>query len=89
MCASPENPWRQPQVNRLSIVPITQLSGTLLSSFGSPNDCSEIKKQLVNGEAFLMANPNTIEIEGVGLVMFERSKRATRLNISVRPFKAI
>ena len=36
-----------------------------------------------------MANGITVEIHGVGLVLFERSKRAKRLNISVKPFHGI
>jgi hypothetical protein len=36
-----------------------------------------------------MANANTIEIDGVGPVLFERSKRAKRINISVKPFQGI
>jgi len=32
-----------------------------------------------------MANSNTIEIDGVGPVLFERSKRAKHVNISVKP----
>ena len=36
-----------------------------------------------------MANANTIDIDGVGPVLFERSKRAKRLSISVKPFKGI
>lgn len=31
----------------------------------------------------------TIEIEGIGLVLFERSQRAKHLNISVSPFKGV
>ena len=33
-----------------------------------------------------MANSNTVEIDGVGPVLFERSKRAKHVNISVKPF---
>lgn len=36
-----------------------------------------------------MAKGLTIEIENVGPVLFEKSSRARRLNISVRPFKGI
>lgn len=36
-----------------------------------------------------MANGITVEIHGVGLVLFERSKRAKRLNISVKPFHGV
>ncbi|MFC1954131.1 M48 family metallopeptidase [Chloroflexota bacterium] len=36
-----------------------------------------------------MANANTIDIDGVGKVLFERSKRARRVVISVKPFKGI
>ena len=33
-----------------------------------------------------MENSNTIEIAGVGQILFERSKKARHLNISVKPF---
>ena len=36
-----------------------------------------------------MANTITIEIKSVGLVLFERSKRAKRVSISVKPFKGV
>ncbi len=36
-----------------------------------------------------MANSNTVEIDNVGPVLFERSKRAKHVNISVKPFKGI
>ena len=36
-----------------------------------------------------MANANTIDIDGVGPVLFERSKRAKRVSISVKPFKGV
>jgi len=36
-----------------------------------------------------MANYNTVEIDGVGPVLFERSKRAKHVNISVKPFTGI
>ena len=36
-----------------------------------------------------MANANTIDINGVGPVLFERSKRAKRVSISVKPFKGV
>ncbi len=36
-----------------------------------------------------MADDITVEINGVGLVLFERSKRAKRLNISVKPFQGV
>ncbi len=36
-----------------------------------------------------MANANTIDISGVGKVLFERSKRAKRVVISVKPFKGV
>ncbi len=36
-----------------------------------------------------MANANTIEIDGVGPVLFERSKRAKHVNISVKPFVGV
>jgi len=36
-----------------------------------------------------MANTNTIDIDGVGPVLFERSKRAKRVSISVKPFKGV
>ena len=36
-----------------------------------------------------MANSNTVEIVGVGQVLFERSKKARNLNISVKPFTGV
>jgi len=36
-----------------------------------------------------MANFNTVEIDGVGPVLFERSNRAKHVNISVKPFKGV
>jgi hypothetical protein len=36
-----------------------------------------------------MANSNTVEIDGVGPVLFERSKRAKHVNISVKPFMGV
>ncbi len=36
-----------------------------------------------------MANVNTVEIDGVGPVLFERSKRAKHVNISVKPFVGV
>ena len=36
-----------------------------------------------------MSQSTTVEIEGVGQVLFERSKKARHLNISVKPFKGV
>ncbi|MFC2041398.1 M48 family metallopeptidase [Chloroflexota bacterium] len=36
-----------------------------------------------------MADANTIDIDGVGPVLFERSKRARRVIISVKPFRGV
>jgi len=36
-----------------------------------------------------MANSNTVEIDGVGPVLFERSKRAKHMTISVKPFTGV
>ena len=36
-----------------------------------------------------MANSNTVEIDGVGRVLFERSKWAKHVNISMKPFKGV
>ncbi len=36
-----------------------------------------------------MANAITVEINGIGPVLFERSKRARHVNISVKPFKGV
>lgn len=36
-----------------------------------------------------MAHSNSVEIAGVGLVLFERSKKAKNLNISVKPFTGV
>jgi len=37
----------------------------------------------------LMANAITVEINGIGSVLFERSKRARRVIISIKPFKGV
>jgi predicted metal-dependent hydrolase len=36
-----------------------------------------------------MNQPKTLEIDGVGKVLFEPSRRARRLNVSVRPFRGV
>ena len=36
-----------------------------------------------------MANSTTVKINGIGPVLFERSKRAKRVSISVKPFKGV
>jgi len=36
-----------------------------------------------------MANAITVEIKGIGPVLFERSKQAKRVSISVKPFKGV
>ena len=36
-----------------------------------------------------MTNSNTVEIDGVGPVLFERSKRAKHVNIAVKPFTGV
>ena len=36
-----------------------------------------------------MANAITVEIKGIGPVLFERSKRARHVNISVKPFRGV
>ncbi len=36
-----------------------------------------------------MVNFNTVKINGIGSVLFERSKRAKHANISVKPFKGV
>ena len=36
-----------------------------------------------------MLNAITVEINGIGPVLFERSKRARHVNISVKPFKGV
>jgi len=36
-----------------------------------------------------MAHSNTVDIAGVGLVLFERSKKAKHLNISMKPFTGV
>ena len=36
-----------------------------------------------------MVHSNSVEIAGVGLVLFERSKKAKRVNISVNPFTGV
>ena len=37
----------------------------------------------------LMVNVVTVEINGIGPVLFERSKRAKHVNISVKPFRGV
>lgn len=37
----------------------------------------------------LMVNAITVEINGIGPVLFERSKRAKHVNISVKPFRGV
>jgi predicted metal-dependent hydrolase len=37
----------------------------------------------------LKTKAETIEIDGIGQILFERSKRAKHINISVKPFKGI
>jgi len=36
-----------------------------------------------------MPDSRTVEINGVGLVLFERSKRAKRISVSVKPFQGV
>ena len=36
-----------------------------------------------------MANSNTVEIDNVGSVLFEHSRRAKHVNISVKPFRGV
>ncbi len=43
----------------------------------------------MNTTFIAMANSNTVEIDGVGPVLFERSKRAKHMNISVKPFVGV
>jgi predicted metal-dependent hydrolase len=41
------------------------------------------------GQKLLMNQSKTLEMEGIGRVLFEPSRRAKRLNVSVRPFKGV
>jgi predicted metal-dependent hydrolase len=43
----------------------------------------------VGGETLLKAKSKIIEIDGMGRILFERSHRAKRINISVKPFKGV
>lgn len=43
----------------------------------------------MSGEIFLMLKTITIEIDGIGSILFEHSKRAKHLNISVKPFTKV
>jgi len=43
----------------------------------------------VRGKTLLKARAKTIEIDGIGQILFERSKKARRINISVKPFKGV
>jgi predicted metal-dependent hydrolase len=40
-------------------------------------------------ETVSMMKPDTIQVDGVGKVLFERSSRAKHLNISVKPFRGV
>ena len=37
----------------------------------------------------MKARAKTIEIDGIGQILFERSKKARHINISVKPFKGV
>lgn len=41
------------------------------------------------GETLLKTKSKIIEIDGVGQILFERSKRARHISISVKPFKGV
>lgn len=43
----------------------------------------------MTGRGVSMARTTTLEIEGIGPVLFERSLKARRVNISIRPFKGV
>jgi len=43
----------------------------------------------VNKTFSARANSNTVEIDDVGPVLFEHSRRAKHVNISVKPFKGV
>ena len=53
----------------------------------NPDDYSTFSQEAIGicGEASLMVHSSTVDISGVGQVIFERSKKAKRLNISVKP----
>ncbi len=42
-----------------------------------------------SGETLLKAKSKIIEIDGIGQLLFERSNRAKRINISVKPFRGV
>ena len=41
------------------------------------------------GKTLLKARAKTIEFDGIGQILFERSKKARHINISVKPFKGV
>jgi predicted metal-dependent hydrolase len=43
----------------------------------------------VRGKTLLKARAKTIEFDGIGQILFERSKKARHINISVKPFKGV
>jgi len=43
----------------------------------------------VRGKTLLKARAKTIEIDGIGQILFEHSKKARHINISVKPFKGV
>ena len=43
----------------------------------------------VSSKKYLMISSTTINIEGIGPVLLERSARAKRLNITIKPFKGV
>ena len=50
--------------------------------------CLDLKDKIY-GKVSIMARPTTIKIDGVGQVLFEHSRRARYINISVKPFKGV
>ena len=46
-------------------------------------------KDKMNGKVNFMERSTTINIDGIGEVLFERSRRARHMNISVKPFKGV
>ena len=50
---------------------------------------SSVGSNKVRGKTLLKAIAKTIEIDGIGQILFERSKKARHINISVKPFKGV
>jgi predicted metal-dependent hydrolase len=48
-----------------------------------------VKGDLIRKAKSLKMKSKTIELDGIGQILFERSNRAKRINISVKPFRGV